>query len=253
MDSAVAKFHIQVYDTVTSTNTLLKEQAAAGAPDGTVIIAKHQTAGRGRMGRSFYSPADTGLYMSVLLRPQLKMEDALFLTTATAVAVSSAIEKTTGQQTSIKWVNDIFCHGKKVCGILTEAVPDLTNGMLKYAVIGIGVNLLPPKEGFPEELQQVATTVLSKEAKEDVVEQLKTEILNQLSIYLEQLPEKTFLEAYREKCFLIGRDVIVFPDNQLARVLGIDDMVGLIVQLDDGSQKTLRTGEVSVTLQENRQ
>lgn len=245
------QFQIQEYDTVTSTNTLLKEQAEAGAPEGTVMIAKHQTAGRGRLGRSFYSPKDTGLYMSILLRPNLKMEEALLLTTATAVAVSEALEMVTGEQTAIKWVNDIFCHGKKVCGILTEAVPDLETGKLQYAVIGIGVNLMPPKEGFPEELQSIATSVCDSETQE--VATLAKEILNQLSIYLEQLPEKMFLHAYRQKCFLIGKEVIVLPDNQQARVLGIDDAVGLIVQLDDGTQKILRTGEVSVTWQEDTQ
>lgn len=251
MNSAVAKFHIQVYDSVTSTNTLLKEQAETGAPHGTVIIAKHQTAGRGRLGRSFYSPKDTGLYMSILLRPNLKMEEALLLTTATAVAVSNAIETITGEQTSIKWVNDIFCHGKKVCGILTEAVPDLETGRIQYAVIGIGVNLLPPKEGFPAELQSIATSVCDGKSPE--VTTLAEEILNQLSIYLECLPEKTFFHTYRQKCFLIGKEVTILPGNQKAIVLGIDDAVGLMVQLADGTQKILRTGEVSVALQEDNQ
>lgn len=253
MDFAVAKFHIQAYDTVTSTNTLLKEQAAQGAPHGTVMIARHQTAGRGRLGRSFYSPADTGLYMSILLRPTLKMEDALFLTTATAVAVANAIERVTGTQTFIKWVNDIFCHGKKVCGILTEAVPNLETGNLEYAVIGIGVNLQPPTKGFPEELQSIATSVLLEQTDCDMREILATEILNQLSGYLKQLPEKTFLEAYRQRCFLIGREVTILPNDEKALVLGIDDKVGLVVRQKDGTERTLRTGEVSVTLQEDNQ
>lgn len=241
------RFQIQEYDTVTSTNTLLKEQAEAGAPDGTVIIAKHQTAGRGRLGRSFYSPADTGLYMSVLLRPNLKIEEALLLTTATAVAVSDAIETVTGEQTAIKWVNDIFCHGKKVCGILTEAVPDLETGKLQYAVIGIGVNLLPPKEGFPDELQSVATSVCDCETHQ--IATLAEEILNQLSVYLEHLSEKTFLEDYQKKCFLIGKEVIVLPGNKKAMVLGIDENVGLMVEFSDGTQTTLRTGEVSIMVE----
>ncbi len=253
MDSAVTKFHIQTYDTVTSTNTLLKEQAAAGVPHGTVMIAKHQTAGRGRLGRSFYSPADTGLYMSILLRPQMKIEDALFLTTATAVAVANAIEAVTGEQTAIKWVNDIFCHGKKVCGILTEAVPNLDTGRLEYAVIGIGVNLQPPAQGFPEELQSIATSVLSEQTGCDMQEALATEILTQLAHYLEQTQNDIFLEEYRQRCFLIGKEVTILPDNEKALVLGIDDKVGLVVRQKDGTERILRTGEVSVTLQEDSQ
>lgn len=253
MDSAVAKFHIQVYDMVPSTNTLLKEQAALGAPHGTVIIARHQTAGRGRLGRSFFSPADTGLYMSILLRPQMQMEDALFLTTATAVAVAKAIEKVTGELTAIKWVNDIFCNGKKVCGILTEAVPDFTTGKLEYAVIGIGVNLMPPKEGFPEALKNIATSILTEDAKGDSINKLATELLTQLADYLEQPQADAFLEEYRKRCFLIGREVTILPDNEKALVLGIDDKVGLVVRRKDGTQTTLRTGEVSVTLQEDSQ
>lgn len=244
------QFHMQIYDTVTSTNTLLKEQAAAGAPHGTVIIAKHQTAGRGRLGRSFYSPKDTGLYMSVLLRPLIKMEEALFLTTATAVAVSDAIEKVTGERTAIKWVNDIFCHGKKVCGILTEAVPNLETEKLEYAVIGIGVNLLPPPQGFPEELQSIAASVLPKQTNDNIQEGLATEILKQMDCHLEHLQEKSFLTEYRKRCFLIGKEVTVLPENETALVLGIDDKAGLVVRQKDGTQRTLRTGEVSVRMAE---
>lgn len=252
------KFCIEVYDTVTSTNTMLKERAANEAdcagctqsPDGTVIIARHQTAGRGRMGRNFYSPADTGIYMSILLRPNRRAEDALFLTTATAVGVAKAIENVTGKETAIKWVNDIFCDGKKVCGILTEGETDPETGKLKYAVVGIGVNLLPPREGFPEELNRIATSILRQDTDAEMQNKLAAEILNQLAVYLYAPEQQHFLAEYRERCFLIGRNVTILPGHEQAMVLGIDDKVGLCVQLQDGTQKTLRTGEVSVRMTE---
>lgn len=252
---AAEKFHIEVYDTITSTNTVLKERAMAGEPENTVIIARQQTAGRGRLGRKFYSPADTGLYMSLLLRPDMPMEDALFLTTAAAVAVTNAIEAVSGKETAIKWVNDIFGEGKKVCGILTEAAPNLENGKLEYAILGIGVNLLPPKEGFPKELQQVATSILKQDAVNDVQSRLAAEILNQLALSFTHSQQQEILNVYRQKCFLIGKEVQILPHTEAeqgekALVLGIDDKVGLVVQLQDGTQKTLRTGEVSVRMTE---
>lgn len=255
LTTQAAKFRIEVYDTVPSTNTILKERAAstpdsAQSPDGTVIIARQQTAGRGRMGRKFFSPADTGLYMSILLRPDIPMEDSLFLTTATAVGVAKAIENVAGKETAIKWVNDIFCDGKKVGGILTEGEPDLETGKLKYAVVGIGVNLLPPKNGFPEDLHQIATAILKQNAIADVQSKLAAEILNQLAVYLYQPEYHGFLEEYRQRCFLIGREVTILPGDQQAIVLGVDDKAGLIVQLQDGTQKILRTGEVSVRMAE---
>lgn len=152
-------FKIQVVDSIDSTNEalkrLVKEAKASGGEHsvdvlhGTVVIAKHQTAGKGRRGRSFYSPEDTGLYMSILFKPEVKMEQMVRITTMAAAAVSCAIEKVSGKKTEIKWVNDIYADGKKVVGILTEAGPD-------YAILGIGVNLWEPKGGFPEEIRNIA-------------------------------------------------------------------------------------------------
>lgn len=110
--------------------------------------------GRGRRDHSFFSPPDSGLYLSFLLRPDLSARDALSLTTCAAASVALAIEECAGVDAKIKWVNDVFCHGKKVCGILTEAALDLETGGLQYAIVGIGVNLFPPKGGFPPELPE---------------------------------------------------------------------------------------------------
>ena len=122
---------LQVYKTITSTNTVLKALAAEGAPAGLALIAGEQTAGRGRMGRSFYSPADSGLYLSLLLRPNVSAVEATRLTACAAVAVAETIEELSGRPAQIKWVNDIFVDGRKVCGILTEASVDCENGMMR--------------------------------------------------------------------------------------------------------------------------
>lgn len=247
-----ANFDIEVYKSVSSTNTLLKEEAAKGAPAGRVIVAETQTAGRGRFGRSFYSPVRAGIYMSLLLRPQLELQQSLFLTTATAVAVSKAIDQVTGKATVIKWVNDIYYKNKKVCGILTEAATDFESGNLEYAVIGIGVNVTAPEEAYPEQLQSVAAPVFDKDDYHPENRcRLAGEILNQLAIHLQDPRRREYLEAYRNKSFLVGQEIYILPREKegsplAAKVIGIDDNVGLVVQFPDGRRKTLTAGEVSI-------
>ena len=155
---------IDVRESVTSTNTVLKELAEHGGREGMVVIAQRQTMGKGRLGRSFYSPQGGGLYMSVLLRPRFSADAALSITTAAAVAVARAIDDVTGERAMIKWVNDVYFHGRKVCGILTEASVDFENSGLHYAVLGMGVNLTEPEGGFPGEVAQVAGALFAGKA-----------------------------------------------------------------------------------------
>ena len=129
---------IDVQDSVTSTNTLLKQIAEHGGAEGMVLIAHQQTQGKGRLGRAFFSPKGTGLYLSVLLRPRFSAEEALSITTAAAVAVAQAIDAVTGEYPQIKWVNDVYLRGRKVCGILTEAAVDFESSGLHYAILEIG-------------------------------------------------------------------------------------------------------------------
>ena len=142
-----------------STNAEALRRAVDGAPEGTVIVAEEQTAGRGRRGRSFFSPAGTGIYLSILVRPALAAERAHLLTCSAAVAVAEAIEACAGVDASIKWVNDVYCRRKKVAGILTEGSFDLEGGVLQHAVVGIGVNVRPPHAGFPAEIAERAGAV----------------------------------------------------------------------------------------------
>ncbi len=243
---------VAVYDELPSTNLAVRQLAEQGAPEGTVILARRQTNGRGRLGRSFYSPADSGIYMSILLRPSLAAQDALLITTCAAVAVAQAIEKHTQSDCGIKWVNDIFCGDRKVCGILTEASLDLESGGLNYAVLGIGINVFPPKDGFPEELREIAGCI-SVGQSEDLNSRIAAEVIDRFFAEYPRISEKAFLEEYRRRSILTDKKVNVMrvgAEPRPAEVWGIGADFGLLVRYPDGTEETLSTGEVSIRLNE---
>ena len=151
---------LNAFETLDSTNTYLKKLAAEGASEGTVVIANAQTAGRGRMGRSFASAQGLGVYMSLLLRPDCAASCAQSLTANTAAAVCMAIETVSGVKPEIKWVNDLYLKGKKICGILCESA--VSGDKLDYAVIGIGLNVITRPEDFPEERRHTAGSIYSQ-------------------------------------------------------------------------------------------
>jgi BirA family biotin operon repressor/biotin-[acetyl-CoA-carboxylase] ligase len=242
-----AGFHLDVRQTVTSTNTLAKAMAADGAAEGTVVIASEQTEGRGRMGRSFYSPGSTGIYLSIILRPKLNLTDSLLITTGAAVAVAKAIETVAGVRAGIKWVNDIFVAGKKVCGILTEASINFESGGLEYAVVGIGVNI--STTNFPDNLKSVAGSVFNKKPGDQPVSSILTaEILNNIAGCMNSLTDRRYLQEYRERSFLIGHDILVVKgkDEKPAKAVEIDDQARLVVRYEDQTLETLSSGEVSI-------
>ncbi len=241
--------NIEVYKTVTSTNDLAKQYALDLKPEGTVIVAREQTAGRGRKGRSFYSPMSTGVYISVLLRPELTAEKTLYITTAAAVAVAKAIEKISGKEAKIKWVNDIFVDGKKVCGILTEGAIDFETGKMQYAVLGIGVNIKKPENDFPSEIQNIAGSVFDTTDKE-VSSIIVAEILNNFINYYKNLASKPFYEEYKKRMFLIGKQLTVYSgkDSYPAVAIDLDEELSLIVKDENGNIKKLNTGEVSIKI-----
>lgn len=242
-----ADFILDVRTVVTSTNTVAKELAGKGAKEGTVIIAREQTEGRGRMGRAFYSPKASGIYFSIILRPRLNLEDSLLITTAAAVAVAQAIEEVSGAAASIKWVNDIFAGGKKVCGILTEASLNFENGGLEYAVVGIGINI--DTNDFPDNIKQVAGSVFAKKPGDTpVTSMLVAQVLNNLSKCMNSLTDKLYIEEYRKRSFLIGMNILVIKASQTipAKAIAIDDKARLIVEYEDHTREALLSGEVSV-------
>lgn len=247
-----APLNLEVYPALSSTNTLLKQRAEDGAPEGTVILAETQTSGKGRLGRSFHSPPGGGVYMSLLLRPPFSAQESLCITTCAAVAVCKAIEKHTHVESQIKWVNDVFCHGEKVCGISTEASLDLEGGGLHYAILGIGLNVFPGKEPFPEELRDVAGTVLDGPIPGlDLRSILAAEILNLFLAEYPRLTEKSYFDAYRERSLALGKPIYILRNGtrQEALALELEPDFRLRVRLPDGSIESLSSGEVSVRLQ----
>lgn len=245
-------FNINVYKTINSTNSAVKELAINSAKEGTVIISEEQTEGRGRFGRKFHSPKGTGIYMSILLRPQMHASKAFLITAATAVAVAEAIETVSDKKAKIKWVNDIYCDNKKVCGILTEASFDFESGITDYAVLGIGINVKTPKEGFSEEIKDIATAIFEYEdsPSTDIRSKLIAEILERFWDYYKHIEDKSFLKAYKTRSLLINNEVNIISNksSEKASVLEIDDECRLKVKMEDGSIRFLSSGEVSIRM-----
>lgn len=241
---------IEVFSTVTSTNVIAREKAAIGMPEGYTVIADTQTHGKGRKDRSFFSPSGTGIYMSILFRPtQYSSQEAMKLTTMAAVAVCEAIEAVSGEQAQIKWVNDIYVAGKKVCGILTEASFGLEDGRLEYAIVGIGINVTPPTDQFPTKLKNIAGTIFTA-TQTDGKNRLAAEVLNRCMKHYAMLKTADHIEAYRNRSLVIGRDirVISFGGSRKATALDIDDDCRLIVKYENGQIEKLSFGEISVKL-----
>ena len=250
LKDACRELPITVVEETQSTNTALRALAEAGAPEGTVYIAQSQTGGRGRMGRSFFSPTGTGLYLSLLLRPTTwEPARAAQLTAAAAAAMCEAIREVTGKEPGIKWVNDLLLDGKKVCGILTEASFSMESGVLEYAVLGLGVNVYPPEGGFPKELEGVAGAVLDAPG-EDVRNRLAGEFLNCFLAGYAHPEDRSFLEIYRRRSVAVGRDITVLSGGHERRAFafGVDDDCRLLVRYDDGTEQALSYGEIRIAI-----
>ena len=243
------ELRLKVYQSIDSTNTQLKAMAAEGAEAGLALIAESQTAGRGRMGRSFYSPADSGLYLSLLLRPTLPAALAVRLTACAAVAAAEIIEELSGRETAIKWVNDVYMDGRKVCGILTEASVDTERGALRYAVVGVGVNLRRPEGDFPDDLRGIAGAAFDGMETPDLRCRLAAGILDRLWDFSENPADPAVFEAYRRRSLVLGREInILAPgkDPEPAVAVELEEDYSLRVRLPDGSTRRLSSGEVSV-------
>ena len=242
-------FHVETRKSVTSTNTVLRELAAKGAPEGYVIAAEGQTAGKGRLGRSFHSPSGHGAYFSVLLRPRWSSADSALITPAAAVAAARAISDVFDLRVGIKWVNDLMMAGKKVCGILTEASIDMESGLIDNAVLGIGINVTTQEGGFSEDLSWTADALTERrEGKENERCRLIAATLDYFWDYYEKLPARGFLDEYRARSVVIGRDIFVLSGGgaKPARALEINGDGGLVVEYENGETEALRSGEVSI-------
>lgn len=240
---------LRVYDSVDSTNLVLRTLANAGAAEGTVVIAAEQTGGRGRKGRSFYSPQGTGVYVSLLLKPKIAPDDATLITTTAAVAVCEAVEALSGEPAGIKWVNDVFLRGKKVCGILTEGSFDMESGQFEYAILGTGINVFEPDGGFPAEIREIAGSVLTSPAP-DAKNRVIAEYLNRFLPLYRKLGDAATNAEYRRRSFVLGKMVNVLAGDRAtpARAIDVDDHCRLVVEFEDGHREALSSGEISVRI-----
>ena len=242
---AVLSYKLHTVETVKSTNSTVKELAKDGAPEGYVLVASSQTNGRGRLNRVFFSPKGTGLYLSVLLRPDC-MLPPYALTCMSAVALCETIEEC-NVPCRIKWVNDIYVKDKKAAGILVESALE-QDGSFRYAVVGIGVNLFMPENGFPANIEDKATALFDSSPDEELRRLFLKRLLIRFKRYYDQLPKITFFDAYRDRLTGLGSKVMVSdPDGiRYGRACGIDENFRLTVQFDDGSAASLDRGDVTL-------
>lgn len=244
---------IVVYKCIDSTNMEVKRRALEGAKEGLVVLAEEQTAGRGRRGRSFASPAGTGIYMSFLFRPTPEQSsDVVLITTAASVAVCRAVRNVLHEEPSIKWVNDVYFRDKKICGILTEAVSDFESGRIDTVVVGIGINYREPQGGFPEEVRDIAGAVC--EGDNTVPRNtLVAAVINELFSLYDSLADKAYMADYRRWSNVIGRKVKFTSGNDWAygTAKDIDEDGGLVIEMEDGSERVLRTGEITLRVCES--
>jgi len=244
--------NILTYKVLESTNKTAKQKVFEGIPDGTVIIAEEQTQARGRLGRPFFSPAKTGLYMSLVIRPDFDSGKSLLVTTTASVAVCRAIKKICGLETQVKWVNDIFYEGRKICGILTEAITNFESGQIDAVIVGIGINCNTRPEDMPDDIKETAGSLNLDISKN----RLAAEIINEFMSILNKYNEGTYpeyMDEYRRRSMVLRKDIKVY-DNvsgefKNAKAIDITDDGGLIVIYADGRKETLTTGEITIRLQ----
>ncbi len=236
---------IIVYDTIDSTNLEARRLAKIGT-DECVIIANSQSAGRGRLGRQFYSPKDSGIYMSFLIKNNFKDYQTVLITTAASVAVCRAIERALNVYPRIKWVNDLYLNNKKVCGILTEAVNDFKTGNIEYIIVGIGINC--NEIDFPDDIADIAGSIGNNIDRNRLI----AEVIKELDGLYAMISDKGFIKEYKDKSLVIGKEIKISGNtNETAKAIDIDDFGGLVVMTEGGEVKTLSSGEISIRLCED--
>ena len=232
---------ILVFQTIDSTNNEGKKRTH-DLQTPTLLLAEEQTQGRGRQGRSFYSPPGTGLYMSIVAPTRLALTDAALCTQLMAVAAARAVDALGGPTLQVKWVNDLYLHGRKTAGILTEAITDLETGSLTAVVCGIGLNLTT--EAFPDGIMDIAGSMGQLNRNE-----LAAAITFHFLTMMKELPDTTaWLDEYRSRSLVLNHALRFAKDGREYHGTGkeIDDQGRLVVSLEDGSEVTLSSGEVSV-------
>ncbi|SHH42321.1 BirA family transcriptional regulator, biotin operon repressor / biotin-[acetyl-CoA-carboxylase] ligase [Caloranaerobacter azorensis DSM 13643] len=236
------------FDSIDSTNIKAKQLAAEGAKEGTVVIAEEQTMGRGRLGRGWVSPKGKGIWMSIILRPNIDPIDASKVTQIGAAAVWSALSKV-GVDAYIKWPNDIVLNGKKVCGILTEMSAELNR--INYLVIGIGVNVNINSQEIPKEINNIATSIKAEVGHDVDRKFITAEILNNFERFYNELIKygsiKTSIEICRKASILLGREIKIITNKgeRRAKAIDITEQGELLIE-ENGKIEKLISGEISV-------
>ena len=237
------------FNSIDSTNTRARELARQGAPHGTVLVADHQSAGRGRRGRSFHSPAGSGIYMSVILRPNCAPQQIMHLTCAAAVAMCDAVEAAAGFRPGIKWTNDLVCGTRKIAGVLTELGFD-ARGNVDFAVIGIGINCCQKASDFPEDIRNIAGSLASVSGHPIDRAAVAAAMVDALYRMNEELltGKAHILDRYRRDCITLGKEISLVRGDEIRHgtALDIDEDGALIVRFPDGTSQAVNSGEVSV-------
>ena len=241
------KHSIQYFPTIDSTNTRAKLLAAQGAPHGTVLIAGHQSGGRGRMGRSFHSPEGMGIYLSVILRPNCPATDLMHLTCAAGVAMCNAVEAAAGFRPGIKWTNDLIWGKRKLGGILTE-LSLKSNGTADYAVVGIGINCCQQPDDFPEDIRSIATSLSMVSGKPVTPAKLAAAMVAQLQKMADTLFDGTWISRYEADCVTVGQEISIVRGDTVRHgtAVGVDTEGALLVRFPDGHVEAVASGEVSI-------
>ena len=238
---------IHTFDCVESTNTLAKDMAKAGAPPGTVLIADRQTAGRGRLGRSFLSPGGMGIYMSVILRYACKPEDLMHLTCACGVSLCNALEPVLQSRPGLKWINDLVFHRKKLAGILTELV---FTGNEICAIVGIGLNCCQQSTDFDPSIRDIATSVAMITGQIPDRDQIAAAIIVKLAQMDSRLltQRQQLMAQYRSDCITLGQPVCILQADTVSYGTAVDICQdgALLIRYDDGSERAVNSGEVSI-------
>ena len=240
---------VEYHETIDSTNVRAKEIAPESEHETVLVVANEQTAGRGRQGRSFDSPAGSGVYFSLLLHPDFRTADASLITSYAACCLAQTIDELFDCNAQIKWVNDVFVNGRKVSGILTEASFSAENMQLSHLIVGIGVNVMTPPDGFAKDAQDIAGALTTLACdRHDLRARLVAGTVNRMLDGLADVPGKPHLDDYRKRSLLTGKHVAIEEGKKryMATVLGVDDDFSLRVELEDGSTKTLIAGDVHI-------
>lgn len=240
-------FSISVRRSVSSTNTWARERALAGDAEGTLVIAEGQSAGRGRRGKRFFSPEGSGIYLSVVLRPSITAKESHLLTCAAAVACARAIELVSGKTAEIKWVNDVYCSGRKVSGILTEGSCCLEEGRFEYAILGVGINVKVPQEGFPDEISACAGALFDADGP-SVRCKLAAAFLDEFWDLYTRLPDDSFKDEYRRRCFLMGKPITALVGGRkvCGKAVDVDSDFRLVLEQPNGALFALRFENTSI-------